>query len=202
MNRNQKIFLIAFLFGIFSILLIWLGNMNFVSNITREDGEVENLTAIFYLVALIICLLSFVKDRRFYLALIWVFLCFIFLGEETSWFQRLFKYSVPTIEQMNAQDEFNIHNLEIFQGGSILGDSFSLSSLLKSQNLFRLGFFGYFLILPLFNLVPKIKRLLNKIRYSNPDKRFRIALIVVFVLSFAFAPFVEPKVKSALAENT
>ncbi|MBT8272816.1 MAG: hypothetical protein KJO77_03350 [Bacteroidia bacterium] len=201
MDRNQKIFLGAFIFGIFSVLFIWFGEPAFVSRITREDGEVENLTAVFYLIAFILCLLSFVKDRKFYLALIWVFLCFVFLGEETSWFQRLFKYSVPTIEEMNAQDEFNIHNLDVFQGGGILGDSFSFSSLLKSQNLFRLGFFGYFLILPLLNLIPKIKNILKKIRYVSPDKRFIICLLIVFVLSFALAPYVEPKVKSALAET-
>lgn len=183
------------------MLFIWLAEPDFVSRLTREDGEIENLTAFLYLCALIICLMTFLKDRKFYLALIWVFLCFIFLGEETSWFQRLFNYSVPAVEGINAQDEFNIHNLEVFQGGGILGDSFSFKSLLKSQNLFRLGFFGYFLILPLLSFVPKIKSILDRIRYKRPDKRFVLALIIVFVLSFSLAPFVEPLVKSALAET-
>lgn len=201
MNNQRKIILFAFLVGIFSVLFIRLGEADFVSAITREDGEIENLTAVFYLIAFVLCLFTYVKNRKFYLALIWVFLCFVFLGEETSWFQRLFNYSVPTIEEMNAQEEFNIHNLEVFQGGGILGDSFSLGSLLKSQNLFRIGFFGYFLILPLLSFIPKIERILKRLRYIRPDKWFVIALLLVFVLSFSFAPFVETKVKSALAET-
>ena len=38
---------------------------------------------------------------------------FIFCGEEISWGQRIFNYGTPdTIEQVNVQREFNLHNLQ------------------------------------------------------------------------------------------
>lgn len=46
---NEKKILIGTLaFGILSILFIWLGDSNYVYGITREDKEVETITAIMF----------------------------------------------------------------------------------------------------------------------------------------------------------
>jgi hypothetical protein len=170
--------------------------------LTVEDGFVENLSALFYLIAFVAGVMGIfkIKGKEKSLAIVWTFLCLVFLGEETSWFQRIFQYSVPTIERLSAQQEFNIHNLQNFQGGSLV-ESVELSSFLKSQNLFRMGFFGYFLILPLFTYIPRMKLLLDKIGYRKPEVGFIIALIATFFISFFLVFFASPITKSALAET-
>ena len=45
------------------------------------------------------------------MAIVWLVLCVLFLGEEVSWFQRVFGYSVPAVEAINSQGEFNLHNI-------------------------------------------------------------------------------------------
>ena len=200
-SKEKILLLIALIFGLASISLIWLGDPEYVYAITREDQEIETMTVIFYLIGFIMALVAFFSNRKLLVALIWAVIIFIFLGEETSWFQRIFNYSVPAIEDVNAQKEFNFHNLDIFQGGSVIEDGFSLSVLLKSQNLFRLGFFGYFLVVPLLMYIPKLKKIANKVGYVQPSKLFIIVLLVVFVLSFALAPMVEFNVKMSIAET-
>ena len=126
---------------------------------------------------------------------------FFFIGEETSWGQRFFHYSVPAVEQMSAQNEFNLHNLEIFQGGHLTNPSIGLSAFLKSQNLFRLGFFSYFLVIPVMMYIPIFKELMSKVGYTMPDKGFTIVLLLVFVLSFVLVPFSSSSIRSSFAET-
>lgn len=73
---------------------------------------------------------------------------------------------------------------------------------MKSQNLFRMGFFLYFLILPLLVNFPKIKRLVANIGYEKPDNSFTLIILSVVFLSFILAintPSI--LVKEALAET-
>jgi len=199
---NRKLIIITLLFGLTSTLFIWFSDVDYGQIITYEDGLFENLTAIFYLIAFVLSLLASIKNRRFKLAIIWVFLSFVFLGEETSWFQRIFNYSVPLVEDANVQNEFNIHNIEIFQGGGLSDGSFNWKALFKSQNLFRIGFFGYFLILPLLANIKFIGRILKKIGYIKPDLLFVITLLIVFITSLVLTVFSsEQKMQSSIAET-
>ena len=192
---------IPILLGIVSILFIWFGEPDNVSVLTREDGVVENLSAIFYMVGLFVSFISIFKAERILLPILWAALCFVFLGEETSWFQRIFHYSVPEVEQINAQNEFNLHNLDMFQGGRLTDHTLGLSDFFKSQNLFRFGFFGYFLVIPLMMYNPIFKGLMSKVGYTRPDPGFTLGLLLVFVLSFILALYSPSSVKSALAET-
>ncbi len=90
MTKNSSLILMSSLFGFASILFVWFGESSVVSILTREDGIIESLSAIFYMVAIIAGSVSIFKAERVYLPIIWTLLCFIFLGEETSWFQRFF----------------------------------------------------------------------------------------------------------------
>lgn len=212
MTKKEKLpHIILILFGLFSIIYIWLGEQDYVYKITREDGFIENLTAIFYLLGFIIGIVTISKLRNNRKALlfpiIWTLLCFVFLGEETSWFQRLFNYSVPGVENVNAQNEFNFHNLAIFKGEDLFVDG-KLSKLgvlnfLKStQNLFRIGFFSYFLLFPLLMLLfKKVKHFFNKIGYIKPHNYFTFGVIIVFGCSFVFAIISSLEKKMALAET-
>jgi hypothetical protein len=153
------------------------------------------------MVALIVCFIAVFKNEHKLLPVVWAILCFIFIGEETSWFQRLFNYSVPWVEQVNQQKEFNLHNLNIFQSGKLTNSSIELSDFLKAQNLFRLGFFGYFIVLPFLLHIPIFRRFLLKIGYKKPDTRFILVLICVLALSFIGTIFCPLNVKRAMAET-
>lgn len=199
---------ISFIFGLVCILFVWLGNPDFIHLITREDGFIENLTALFYLIGFSISFISIYKNKRLFLPILWAVLCFVFLGEETSWFQRLLNYNVEAVESISSQGEFNLHNLEIFESGygELIVDGKITEDGLKNffrstQNLFRLGFFGYFVILPLVFFNKKIKNLLQKIGYIPPNLKFIIAIIIVFLLSFVLAFYSPENIKSYMAET-
>jgi hypothetical protein len=122
MPNQQKILLTSlFLLGIIPLLIILFGDRDLIQSLTKEDGPAENLTALFYLVGSVLCAISIHKSEYKTLPILWALLCFIFLGEETSWFQRIFNYSVTSVEAMSTQNEFNLHNLEVFHTGSLLG---------------------------------------------------------------------------------
>jgi len=90
-----------------------------------EDGPVENVTAALFGLActgLIVMmfrspLLREGKGWYRYLFLVgWALLMFVFFGEEISWGQRILGFSAPdVVAAANAQNEFNLHNLEVLQ---------------------------------------------------------------------------------------
>ena len=147
--RERTFLFAAVLFAILCNGYIFLGADAIVHSITREDSLFENLTACFYVVGIFTCLFSIFKKTNVILACLWLFLCVLFLGEETSWFQRYLGYSVPAVESLSAQNEFNLHNLYFLQGSGLLDSSAEYNKFINSQNIFRIGFFGYFLLLPL-----------------------------------------------------
>lgn len=205
-SKNNISNVALFSFGLISVLFVWLGNQSYVYEITREDGIVENLTAIFYLLGLIFGVISIFKNKKILFPIIWTILCFIFLGEETSWFQRIFNYSVPAVEGVNAQNEFNFHNLELFKGDKLFVDGklskLGIINFLKStQNVFRIGFFGYFLVLPMLLFIPRIKKFMLKIEYVKTDFKFILITCIVFGLSFLLAIYSPFNKKMALAET-
>jgi hypothetical protein len=162
MSRQKKIsYALLLILGLFSISFIWLGEQSYVYRITREDGIIENITALFYLFGFItgLYVIFKYKPKRLLLPILWTVLCLIFLGEETSWFQRFLNYSVPAVENVNAQSEFNFHNLAIFKGDDLFVDGKLskqgiLNFLKSTQNIFRLGFFSYFVAIPLLMKAP------------------------------------------------
>lgn len=201
-EKRNLVFTALFLFGTISIVFIYFLEPIYQKILTAEDSFVENLSAIFYLIAFIAGVMGTfkIKGKENTLAILWTFLCLVFLGEETSWFQGIFHYPVPYIEQLSGQREFNIHHFKIFHGKSSI-ESVKLVSFLNAQNLFRMGFFGYFLILPLLTHIPGIKFLLQKVGYKKPEVGFVIVLTTVFFISFFLVFFASPITRTALAET-
>jgi hypothetical protein len=86
-----------------------------------EDGPIESLSAVFYLVASFGFLVAawrsdFLRARpewwRRALTLAWALLMFTFFGEEISWGQRLLGLETPSwFAPMNRQKEINLHNI-------------------------------------------------------------------------------------------
>ena len=114
--------LILFLFFFSSILLISFAflDLDTATNLVREDGAIENMQAILYLLGAGLWGSAFIftkttkengrRRKLFYLLFLCLFLFFFF--EEISWGQRIFGFSTPEpLEEMNTQDETNIHNI-------------------------------------------------------------------------------------------
>lgn len=116
----------------------------------REDSLVEYLSAFSYLVAAFALAIAAKKAkdlRSMTLPIVLCFFCIVCLGEEVSWGQRIFNYNVASVERINVQGEFNLHNLEFFQRTK---QSISITKrFFNAQVIFRYIFFGYFLVLPL-----------------------------------------------------
>jgi hypothetical protein len=112
--------LILFFTGSLLFICFALLHENAMKNAVREDGIIENLQAILYLLGAVVWFYAasinprdFKGERRrviFYILFGGVFL-FIFL-EEISWGQRIFGFSTPTdLRELNMQGETNIHNI-------------------------------------------------------------------------------------------
>lgn len=86
-----------------------------------EDGIVEWLQVIFYLISSILLLFTGLRSLREDKLIGYLFItialgCLFMVGEELSWGQRIYQLEVlEFIRQFNSQDETNIHNLRIFQ---------------------------------------------------------------------------------------
>ena len=203
---------IMFLFGVATVLGIWMGDVRVIERLTSEDGIIETLSAVFYFFGFAVCIYCLVKKlpgSRFLLFL-WAFLCFVFMGEELSWFQRIFGYPTPSvIGTTSAQKEFNIHNLEFFQGGkwieALSSSRFNLKLFLSSQNIFRIWFVLYFLIVPLLLYAGKpkgiVKLVRDKMQYPLPGADFLVSVWATLILSFVFAIYSNEARRSALGET-
>lgn len=117
MKNNVLIGLGAYLavitFGLY-VVFMQVFNSNALLWI-HEDGIVENLTVIFYLLAFIIFMIFLNKKgiRNIWYLILGV-LCFLMAGEELSWGQRIFGFVTPELlKQINYQQEVNIHNIKL-----------------------------------------------------------------------------------------
>ena len=203
-------FLIPFslIFGLSFVLYVWFGNESDVEAFGLEDGLVEYLSALFYLIGLIISIYCIKKGNRKLIIIIWAIFCFIFLGEEVSWFQRIFNYSVPAVERINGQNEFNIHNLnfDIMDGDDLFVDGKLTKEgiqdfFMNSQNLFRLGFLGYFVLFPILGISKRIRKILDKVGYIKPSFKFIASILIVLTLAFVFAVYSPTPVKNTMGET-
>jgi len=82
----------------------------------NEDGPVENAQAIFWGLASLTFLISIFVDRKSSKpkAIVYILLtlfCFVCMGEEMSWGQRIFHYNINAITAINKQNEMNLHNI-------------------------------------------------------------------------------------------
>ncbi len=114
--------------GIVALFVIWaqvspttLGRQSY------EDGLVEILTAVFLGLSCLGFILGarrseFLKSRdgkwQYFFIIAWAALMFLFMGEEASWGQWYFHFDTPeAVRNLNAQNEFNLHNLTQIQDG-------------------------------------------------------------------------------------
>ncbi len=143
----------------------------------HEDGPVENLSALFWAIGACLSIYAAValrgKHRTFYILAAVV--CVTAFGEEISWGQRALGIETPEFfAKHNMQSEISIHNLYVLSGGSTWRQFFATGrfdyrQILDAQNLFRLCFYTYFLVLPLLCLNKRAERRLTNVGYVVPN---------------------------------
>jgi hypothetical protein len=191
--------------GLIIFLLLYEGNKAVVLNLIKEDGLVENLSAFFWLQASIICFYRIMlnSQKNKLLLWFWCIFCFLCFGEEISWGQRIFHYSIHSIQHISAQHEFNIHNLSVLStplGMSrflVRGTKIHWLGLLNVQNLFYIGFTIYFLIIPLLMKSEKLQLLKEKINYHIPSFYFLVSVWPIIILSFVLSLYT-PKLRAMI----
>jgi hypothetical protein len=202
--RSLSLALAAVTFG--SLLAVWLGGQAIGETIGREDQLVESLSALMFLLGAVACAYALAHGRHKFWAVIWFLLCVVFMGEEVSWFQRVFGYSVPGVEGYSSQSEFNLHNLRIFGGGRILraqgGYDLSLRALLNSQNIFRAGLLTWFVVLPLLTTVPAVHRMAARLGYLRPSLALFSPIWIVLAVAAVLTLATRPPIKDYVAEVT
>ena len=131
-----------------------------------EDGPLEWLQFIEYLLSSIVALLIFVrrKKKKEINSLVWLliaFLALIIAGEEISWGERLTGIGIDFISDLNVQGETNFHNLPFFHN-YLLDPVFEISCIF-------LGWFGW-----------------SKFRGINAFPSKELSLYFLFVALFYF----------------
>ena len=83
-----------------------------------EDGPLEWMQFIEYGLSSLLAFLIFLKPKKKDInSLIWLliaFLSFLIAGEEISWGERIFGFSIESITELSIQAETNFHNLPFF----------------------------------------------------------------------------------------
>ena len=181
---------------------IFLLDRSTIRRLAAEDGVIETLGAIGFLVSSVGFGVAYLRSSRsrqdvkvpvgqtrkniFYLLLSLMFL-FGFL-EEISWGQRIFHIETPDmIAERNLQREMNIHNLEWFEGNDRSGNRKSFLALLHNPDrLFSIFWFGFCVCVPLLGkLSQRMKKVFAKIRLPVVPVQYAFLFPLTYVASRA-----------------
>jgi len=144
-STDVRLFPIYYLIFIYGFIYILPFGENIVGlpwfyYFKKEDGILETLQCIQYLVSSVIGLFIYfrIKKKKSLNAFIWLILsvlCFLLAGEEISWGERLTGISLNSIADLSIQGETNLHNLPFFH-------NYLLDPLLQAISIF-FGWIGW-----------------------------------------------------------
>lgn len=105
---------------IFAFLFVDVYLPDLFSWVVREDGILENIQFVLYILAAIFSFKVCLKQRKNKVVALFFFSLFLLLSfiafEEISWGQRIFGFQTPeTVAHNNFQKEFTVHNQSSFQ---------------------------------------------------------------------------------------
>lgn len=190
--------LIAFALGMY----LWPGDLT--GTRFTESGPIELITAFAYAFAASAAAIAAARADspfRWYL-IMWMVLCVVFFGEETSWLQHMIGYETPAeIAALNAQSEFNLHNLNVLYSVGVFDDPLNWRLLYQSHNLFRMGFIAYFLILPVLAYLAWSGRLIDKFAFPYPGLRFLATFWPSIVISHILIVSSTHPLRAAMSET-
>ena len=216
-TRLPEIILLSLVsLGTLAFIIFAIFGDAFYSSVIGEDSVAEVLTALGYFGGFLTALYYLVKlpkaAKYTLFAALWATLCFVFFGEETSWLQHYLGYETPaSVSSKNLQGEFNFHNLEGFMATASTGSvhqtltsgEFDVRGLIKGQNLFRLGFLSYFVLLPL--LIHGLIRLgvltHRKVSAFCPLPKLNLVAGISFVIGISVVAYVlSPEARREITE--
>lgn len=95
-------------------IILHVHNPPLLRHVIREDGPIENATAICYFMAAGLFLLVAGRTApRHWCAVGFALMLFVVAGEEISWGQRVFGIATPqALDHVNVQHEMNLHNID------------------------------------------------------------------------------------------
>lgn len=204
---RQLLFLAVFVALLSVGVLAGNGNHEFdwILVFTSEDRWLEVLQALGYFSAFFLCLIGvFTSAKRIFFC-IWLVLTLLFLGEEINWGQRIFDFEVEFVERNNIGNEFNIHNLKLFNSGDFeagKGVKNHVNSLFDIQFVFQMCFFLYFCFLPTVAFVSqRFENIMSRTQYIGPSIGLAAVSTALFVLSYIAVALVSGEsYKNALIE--
>jgi hypothetical protein len=115
--------------------------------------------------------------------------------EEISWGQRIIGFQTPEeIRDINAQNEFNLHNLQVFHGTTESGERKSFWALfLTIGRMFSMFWFSFCCLVPvLHRYSPQFRSFLNRIQLPIAP----MFLAAVFFLNYAISKGIELAIAS------
>jgi hypothetical protein len=162
--------------------------------LASEDGPLENLSAINWLLAAAIMFILFAKKKNIWFLLLGIFF-FVCLGEEISWGQRLLGFATPeAIRGENLQGEFNLHNMNFFDRR--FGQKSFWDVMYDMTRLFAIFWFLYGCVLPVaMKLSSRLDRFVQKIRLPVMP----LYIGVLFLVNYAVFQYFEDFHRSVCA---
>ena len=178
---------------------------------TKEDGLYESMGALFFLLASMIFIVLAAKPflfkrtegnskpfERWYFVF-FAFLFFVAFGEEISWGQRILNFETPdSIKEANVQEEFNFHNLEVFNGRMLDGEEKGgIASYFELHKLFYMAFFVFLFLVPILHKYSAfVRNIIEKIHLPVPS----LVLGVLFVLNLVYGHLVKVAIQNEIPE--
>lgn len=147
--KSPNYHLIIFVYLLIVYSLYFFLDIGTMISLGREDGLIEYLTFLFFLGTTVFFTKTYLASKnKYYLLLALVFL--FGAGEEISWGQRIFTYATPpAIGEVNVQNEFNLHNIEVFNSHDFEGNRKSgVIKLLTINFLYKLFWLFFGVIIP------------------------------------------------------
>jgi hypothetical protein len=191
MRRKSIIYIVVtacWLVFSYSVIFI-VKDTDRIKALTWERGFFETAGALFFLFSAILFFVAFLKADKvsnlfiiktkkniFFLLLSLLFLFAFF--EEISWGQKYFHFKTPdSVKEKNLQEEFNLHNLEIFSGRTLDGETKrGLGKMLTVERLSSIFWFTFCIMLPLL------------CRYCSPIRKF-VSNINIPIVPLFIGPF-------------
>lgn len=149
--------------------------------LAHEDGLVENLSALNWLLAAGVMFVLFAKQRNIWFLLLGILFTVCF-GEEISWGQRLFGFVTPeSIRARNFQGEFNLHNLNFFERR--YGDKGFWAQMRDVGRMFAIFWFIYGIVLPISLKVSlRLRRFVEHLRLPLMPLRIGVFFLINYVV--------------------
>ncbi len=190
MNNNKIIYIIISVFWLFlSYIIYMIADANQRNlYLDYESGFYEVYGAIFFLLSSILFFIVFFKKKNI-LLLFLAILTLVAFFEEISWGQHILNFATPeNLKEINIQGEFNLHNLEFFEGmNKDKSEKTGLMKMINAARVFNLIWFTIFVLLPfLYKYNSKIKRQLEKINFPI----IPVSIGVLFILNYLFAKII------------